>query len=322
LSDAEKSLFSFGKESFLSCLFSLQPCNITEDIKWFYSLDLGNCFQFNSIPPLKKTILQGELNGLSLTIGPILNSNQNNLNPFSVKGLRLYINEDNHMPTRLDECIFVSPHKQVKVSMKKVVSRNQPKPYTNCEDLDSLEYESDLVKYFKSTSRVYKQQNCLDLCYQRLTIDKCKCHIVGLPLYKSSRICGSLSDFVCYTDIAVQFISNINTIKVECLKDCPLECDSVSYDVEMSSLDIETNAELFTRFNKSIEQYRDFVSLNIYFANLKYTQIEQTPKTSVIELISNLGGALGIFLGFSVFSLIEIVEVIAQVIIVLVKSKK
>ena len=104
-------------------------------------------------------------------------------------------------------------------------------------------------------------------------------------------------------------------------KDCPLECDSVSYDVEMSSLEIETNAELFARFNKSIEQYKDFVSLNIYFANLKYTNIEQTPKTSVIELISNLGGALGIFLGLRVFSLIEIVEVIAQVIIALIKSK-
>ena len=226
------------------------------------------------------------------------------------------------MPTRLDECIFVSPHKQVKVSMKKVVSHNQPKPYTNCEDLDSLEYESDLVKYFKSTSRLYKQQNCLNLCYQRLIIEKCKCHIVGRPIYRSSRICGSFSDFLCYTDISIQFISNINTIKVECLKDCPLECETVSYDVEMSSLDIETNHGLFTRFNKSIEKYRDLVFLNVYFANSKYTKLEQTPKTSVIELISNLGGALGIFLGFSVFSLIEIVEVIAQVIIALVKSKK
>jgi len=90
----------------------------------------------------------------------------------------------------------------------------------------------------------------------------------------------------------------------------------------MSSLDIETNHGLFTRFNKSIEKYRDLVFLNVYFANSKYTKLEQTPKTSVIELISNLGGALGIFLGFSVFSLIEIVEVIAQVIIALVKSKK
>jgi hypothetical protein len=109
LSDAEKSSFSFGKESFLSCLFNLKPCNITKDLTWFYSMDLRNCFQFNSIAPLQKTILQGELNGLSLTIGPLVNSNLNNLNPYSVKGLRLYIKEDTHMPTLLDECIFVSP---------------------------------------------------------------------------------------------------------------------------------------------------------------------------------------------------------------------
>jgi hypothetical protein len=159
LSDAEKSLFNFGKENIISCLHNLQPCNITEDITWFYSLELGNCFQFNSMPSSKKTILQGELNGLLLYIGPILNSNQNNLNTFLFKGLRLYIKGDNHMPTRLDECIFVSPGKLAKVSMKKVVSNNQPKPYTNCEDLDSLEYESDLVKYFKPTSRVYEQQD-------------------------------------------------------------------------------------------------------------------------------------------------------------------
>ncbi len=71
----------------------------------------------------------------------------------------------------------------------------------------------------------------------------------------------------------------------------------------------------------STNQIKDFVSLNIYFAYMRDTKIEQTPKTGIIELISNLGGALGIFLGFSVFSLIEIVEVIAQVIIVFVKKK-
>jgi len=44
---------------------------------------------------------------------------------------------------------------------------------------------------------------------------------------------------------------------------------------------------------------------------MKYTEISQTAKTSVIDLILNLGGALGIFLGISVFSLVEVVEVLA-----------
>ncbi len=54
---------------------------------------------------------------------------------------------------------------------------------------------------------------------------------------------------------------------------------------------------------------------------MKFTEIKQTPKINVIDLISNLGGVLGIFLGFSVFSLIEIVEVAAQVMGVLLNGE-
>jgi len=55
----------------------------------------------------------------------------------------------------------------------------------------------------------------------------------------------------------------------------------------------------------------------VYLKAMKYTEISQTAKTSVIDLILNLGGALGIFLGISVFSLVEVVEVLA----VLLKKK-
>jgi len=164
LTDTEKRLFGLSKENFLTCAFNLNKCNITKELTWFYSMDFGNCFQFNSMPPLQRSILQGELNGLKLFIGPLVNLNQNNnLNAYSVKGLRLYIKEDNLVPTLLDECIFVNPGKQMKISMKRVLSHKQPMPHTNCEDLDSLEYESELVKYFKAASRVYRQQYWLSL---------------------------------------------------------------------------------------------------------------------------------------------------------------
>ncbi len=50
----------------------------------------------------------------------------------------------------------------------------------------------------------------------------------------------------------------------------------------------------------------------VYLKAMKYTEISQMAKTSVIDLISNLGGALGIFLSISVFSLVEIVEVLLK----------
>jgi hypothetical protein len=91
--------------------------------------------------------------------------------------------------------------------------------------------------------------------------------------------------------------------------------------MEISSIDSEPNDEFYASLtNSSIDtQVINFVYLKVYFSAMKYTEIRQTPKTNVIDLISNLGGALGIFLGISVFSLIEVVEVVVKVIAVCFK---
>jgi len=273
------------------------------------------------VPSLKKSIFQGNLHGLSLLVGPLLNSNKKYFHLFSGKGFKLYIKDEAHAPNLLDDYIWVSGGKQTKISMKKVVTYNQPKPFSNCQDLSSLESTSDLVNYFTKTSRAYKHHDCLTLCFQRLTIEKCKCHIVGLPVFSESKPCGDWSDFKCYTELERTFISNSNNFKADCLKECPLECDSVSFEMEISSIDSEPNDEFYASLtNSSIDtQVINFVYLKVYFSAMKYTEIRQTPKTNVIDLISNLGGALGIFLGISVFSLIEVVEVVVKVIAVCFK---
>jgi hypothetical protein len=45
--------------------------------------------------------------------------------------------------------------------------------------------------------------------------------------------------------------------------------------------------------------------------------IQQQPKIELFDLISNVGGALGLFLGFSFISLLELFEVLAELIYIL-----
>jgi len=204
--------------------------------------------------------------------------------------------------------------------LKKVVSYSQPKPYTNCDDINALKNTSDLVEFFAVKSKVYKQQDCLALCIQRLVNEQCGCHYVGWPMFKAFRSCSNLKDFECYTKIATQFVTNTNSFKADCLKECPLECESVVYETEISSIEYGSNNQFYVdHYNAS--QTSNNAYLNIYFSSMKFTEIKQTPKINVIDLISNLGGVLGIFLGFSVFSLIEIVEVAAQVMGVLLNGE-
>ena len=57
-----------------------------------------------------------------------------------------------------------------------------------------------------------------------------------------------------------------------------------------------------------------YLALNIYYPSTQFTKITISPKTSLIDLISNVGGSIGIFLGFSIFSFVEMVEILFLVI--------
>ena len=55
------------------------------------------------------------------------------------------------------------------------------------------------------------------------------------------------------------------------------------------------------------------VALNIYYSNLNYVLISESPKTSMNDLMSNVGGTLGLYIGISFLSLIEIVEILCEI---------
>ena len=59
---------------------------------------------------------------------------------------------------------------------------------------------------------------------------------------------------------------------------------------------------------------KTYYLINVYYEDLKYTLISQQPKIELFGLISNLGGILGLFIGFSFISLLEIIEALAELV--------
>ena len=76
-----------------------------------------------------------------------------------------------------------------------------------------------------------------------------------------------------------------------------LKTTEAKYGIDLSNLD-------------SFKRY--YYSINVFYPRLKYTLITESAQLTVISLLSNLGGSLGIFLGFSVFSLLEVFEVLVE----------
>ena len=59
------------------------------------------------------------------------------------------------------------------------------------------------------------------------------------------------------------------------------------------------------------------ISFSIYYESLEYTLINQKSKMDVFDLISNIGGNLGLFIGISFLSLAEFIELFIEIIYII-----
>jgi hypothetical protein len=68
------------------------------------------------------------------------------------------------------------------------------------------------------------------------------------------------------------------------------------------------DSKFMSNFNGSTPTLDDFkkslILVYIYFENHQYTVISQQPQFSVADLVSNIGVLFGLFVGFSLLSLV------------------
>jgi dihydroorotate dehydrogenase len=90
-----------------------------------------------------------------------------------------------------------------------------------------------------------------------------------------------------------------------------LECSHVNYEFSISSSNFPTydyyrlykNDKSFIEhnlkdYNISFESFKNrALAVNIFYPQLKYTVITELQKTSIFDLLSTIGGELGLFLG-------------------------
>jgi hypothetical protein len=204
------------------------------------------------------------------------------------------------------------------LNIKKKFIKNLGAPYSNCrKDLNGL--ESSIHDLFDKNNKNYRRVDCLYFLIQNASINNCGCALVYLPNYQNhTKYCN----FYDYCNV----ISKIDHLL------CDVECDSVDYDLTISSSgssstlkhDIEKYFEFYQKPFESnqLDSIASIYSIVVYYSDLEYTEISQLPKYTLISLISNIGGAFGLFLGMSLLSFFEIAEIIFQAFITKLVTKK
>uniref|UniRef100_A0A3Q3CG32 Acid-sensing (proton-gated) ion channel family member 4a n=2 Tax=Haplochromini TaxID=319058 RepID=A0A3Q3CG32_HAPBU len=273
------------EEMLMSCNFSGQNCS-AEDFTVVYTR-YGKCYTFNGNKTTSRKTKQGGMgNGLEIMLDiqqdeylPIWReTNETSLEA----GIRVQIHSQDEPPYIHQLGFGVSPGFQTFVSCQEQRLTYLPQPWGNCRSTSKEKFPG---------YDTYSISACRLLCETNEVLRVCKCRMVHMP---------------------AQLQKNSGDI-------CPCEtpCNLTRYGKELSMVKIPSKGSaryLSRKYDKSEDYIRDnFLVLDIFFEALNYETIEQKKAYDVAGLLGDIGGQMGLFIGASILTVLEILDYIYEV---------
>ena len=348
LTDNQRKRLSYSlDEMLINCKFVSLSCK-SSDFEWYYHFYYGNCYVFNSNIVNKvdtnksnnDSLIENRkfVNGyglphslqLELFVG-IPDMYPNDLNDLGVK---IIINNRTSFPL-IGKDLDLNVGTLSNIAIDRIIVDKLKKPYSDC-DFDLREatidsFDSELYKLMFSSKYAYRYVDCMVQCYQRYLINNCKCYDLSYFNVMKSTPCLTIEQNACLVNVYGDFVKKYDELCEK--KACPLECNDLHYTYTSSFTDFPTRSYAnFLRINHSVlskysekdlsyEQLKQSVlKVNFYYESLNFQHITELPNTTMINLLASIGGALGLCLGVSCLSFIEIFEIIAQIFLLMFKK--
>jgi hypothetical protein len=284
----------------------------------------GLCFTFE---PKKPVLASGPANGLKMRVYLNFHENLTEFNAImgGVGGLIRIEKSSVKKIDHDDDGLYIETGKWHNIKMRRRFKTSLPRPYSNCEiDDDRSKYSQyDIYQTIQESPYHYSQSFCLKQCTQLKAINMCGCfNPFRVSIFQSSRACKNESEIECS-----HTISNITSnIQAECLLKCPLECSSTIFETTQTSSSLlgdpfidylrenqRLSSDFVTKPINSLTAKESFVKLSIFYDTLSYEMSKEFSKMNIVDLLANIGGTLSLFLGISILSLCELVELLIEI---------
>ncbi|XP_070538275.1 uncharacterized protein [Ptychodera flava] len=302
-----------AEDFILQCTYAGEICDARNDFVMTQDEYYGNCFHFNAKPDSAAIYSRGAgiLHGLSL----ILFTEQNEY--LSIYGQDsasvVSIVPRNVSPFPGQSGFFAMPGTVTSVSMTEILIDRLSKPYGNCtEDTSHIQLPLGIKK--PSTKLKYSLLACETACYRRSLLHYCGCSdslAIKIPpcriTNETQEICLQLIRFFFYSDL------------LPC--NCPPPCRETKYQLTISQSKWPSDAYLNnllklvkvknpkTRNLNDLESARsNLIRLNVYFESLNIQSTSQLPAYKWEDLLSDVGGTFGLYIGLSLITLFEIIQ--------------
>ncbi|KAM3965775.1 pickpocket protein 28 [Aphomia sociella] len=237
-----------------------------------------------------------------------------------VQGFKILLHNPAELP-RLSQQYFRSPLSQ------EVVVAVKPKMMTTSEGLRAYDptrrqcyFPSErYLNYFK----IYTQSNCEMECLTNFTYARCGCVHFGMPHGPHMKVCNA-GNMACIKKVQMELvvaeveaglekvvhgndtIGEAREIASRCK--CLPACTSIEYEAETSQADYDWKA-IFRAYKLDIPPEMNdmmYSRVMVFFKEPQFITSRRSELYGQTDFLANCGGLLGLFMGFSILSMVEI----------------
>ncbi|XP_077620133.1 LOW QUALITY PROTEIN: epithelial sodium channel subunit delta [Crocuta crocuta] len=303
----EDSHRSHGGHFVFSCQFDGQDCQ-AQHFQTFHHPTYGSCYTFNGVWAAQRP---GITHGISL----VLRAEQQDRLPLlsTEAGIKVMIHERDHPPFLEHQGFSIRPGTETTIGIREDEVHRLGSPYSHCTH--SVEGVGVPLLYNAS----YTLQACLVSCFQQLMVETCSCGYYFYPLPSGSPPARPPSAGHCF----YRLYRDLGTHRLPCASRCPRPCRESSYKLSAgtSRWPSSTSADWILAVlgkrghrNPSQSLRSNMAKVNIFYQELNYRTVDETPVYSVPQLLSAMGSLWSLWFGSSVLSVLELLELLLDAI--------
>ena len=360
MSNAEKRKLSDLNMVLNYCVFNNAKC-YSSWFEWIWHPVYYGCYRFNSGRDLSGqpvNLLKSNVAGSSfrfvVDLYTGLPNEWNSAGQERQRGFYALIQNASDYPYgSIPSPFFATPSFGAKIAVKREFYNQYnawPYTYSRCRvsennelmDPASLDDRYLFDQVVAAGNYSYLRATCLFFCIQTVLIVKsCNCtHNFLRMRVPNVAVCMTLEKHQCAENVFRQSFFNRTLLKQSCSPKCPIECNrrvfqsSISYfkypvKDQAIALNEEKGHTLLgtllanqTDFSDVQNIYVNMATISVYYDRLSYEVNEEQPAITIANLIGSIGGHLHLFLGMSLLSIVEVLDMVASGVEMRVKQKK
>ncbi|KAI8046473.1 pickpocket protein 28 [Drosophila gunungcola] len=235
-----------------------------------------------------------------------------------VQGFKVLLHAPDDVPQVSKQFVRIPMGKEVLIAVKPsmITMSSGIAEYHPIRRQCFLSHERSL-RFFK----VYTESNCQLECLANFTLTKCGCVKFSMPRNMDMPVCGE-DKIHCYDRAERQLLvrefervkalnaGNGDSRGVESACNCMPACTSLVYNTEISQANFDLEEMLLAEGDTDfLQEYpgSQMSRLSIYFKQSQFITSKRSELYGMTEFLANCGGIFGLFMGFSILSMVEMI---------------